>query len=172
MSAAKRNLRWKGDTYAESQRSVDAAEQNYIAANKKIALFRKNRLARIEKASQELTKAFEMAEVPKSEMERAIKIYNKAAKDMWDHNKAMMEKYGSEKVKDIKTTSISYGTKLEREGIFADDYSQYVISNVIKTGPTVANIPFIGQRYTGSYVSKEELKERQEKFTQKARERY
>lgn len=173
VAAAKRNLKWKGETYSDSQRSVDAAKAEYEKANKSISISRKKRMARIDEASRNLSKAFEMAEVPKSEMERAIKVYNKAADEMWAHNNAMIKKYGKDKVKDIKTTSMTYGKKTEKKSaIFGDEYSAYVIDNLIKTGPTVANIPFIGQHYTGSYVSKEELRDREEKFTKKSRERY
>lgn len=173
VAAAKRNLNWKGEGYANAQRELEGAEARYFAAQTKISLSKKKRLQRIEQASKSLRETFERTEVPRSEMARAEKLYNKAAKDMWDYNAAMLKKYGNTKVKEIKTGgSVSYGKKLTKKGMLVDTYTQYVINDLIKTGPTVANIPFYGQKWSGRYIAQEELKERRAHFEKKASEQY
>lgn len=171
VSAAKRNLRWKGDTYKEAEENILTAKENYEAASKKMALFRKNRLARMKEASEKLTEAFEMAERPRSEMEMARKIYNDAAKEMWDINNKLVEKYGKTKVKDIKTYNMQFGITNYKSNLFSEEYTSFE-ETVIDTGLTVANIPFYGQRYTGKYISEKEIPYREEEFNKKARKNF
>lgn len=173
VAAAKRNLKQKGENYSEAQRNLLGAEEKFKKENRRIALSQAKKRARIKKASEALTKAFEMTEVPASEMARAQKIYNDAAKKMWDNNKKMLDKYGDTQVKAIKTgAKVRYGKKLERKGIIFKQYSEFVIEDLIKTGPTVANIPFIGQYYTGKFISEEELKNRSKNFVKKVNTYY
>lgn len=171
VAAAKRNLRWKGDTHAEAEKNVLLAKEGYEKASKKMSLFRKNRLARMEEASKKLSEAFELAERPRFEMEVARKIYDDAAKEMWAVNNRLVEKYGKTKVRDIKEKNMKYGITDYKSGLFTDSYLSFE-KKVIATGPTVANIPFIGQRYTGKYISKEEIPYREKEFTKKARKNY
>lgn len=171
VAAAKRNLRWKGDTFKEAEDNLYEAKKNYEQASKKISLFRKNRLERMRKASEDLTAAFELAERPRAEMDQARRIYDKAAKEMWDHNQKLIKKYGKENVKELETISMEYGFTLKKQGWFTNEYTAFV-DEVLATGPTVANIPFIGQRYTGAYIAKQELEDRDERFDKEARKRY
>lgn len=171
VSAAERNLRWKADMTKEAERGVLKASENYKKANTKIALFRRNRLERIKKASDELTEAFELAEVPRSEMNRAREIYDKAAKELWDHNNRLVEKYGQDRVKNIRTKNMEYGITVDKDGLFSKEYTAF-IDEVIDTGLTVANIPFYGQRYTGKIIAEEDLKLREKSFNKSASKRY
>lgn len=171
VAAAKRNLRWKGDTHVEAEKNVLLAKEEYAKSSKKMALFRKNRLARMEEASKKLSEAFDLAERPRSEMEMARKIYNDAAKEMWDTNNRLIEKYGKTKVRDIEEYNMIFGVTDYKSGLFSDSYVSFE-EKVIATGPTVANIPFIGQYYTGKYISEKEIPYREEEFTKKARKNY
>lgn len=173
VAAAKRNLGWKGDTYAEAQRELAGAEGRYAAAQQKISFSRKKRVKRIADASENLREVYKRTEVPKSEMERAVKLYKQAEREMVDHNAAMIKKYGNKKFKEIKTgATVSYGQKLIKKGVLTDTYAQFVIPDLVKTGPTIANVPFYGQKYTGRYIAGKELEDRRKIHTQKAKERY
>lgn len=162
VSAAKRNLRWKGETYAESELALQNAKSNFAADYSKISLSRKNRIARMREASEKLSEIFKSTEVPKAEMERAREIYNDAANAMWKHTNEMVEKYGKTKVKELKTKTMVYGGTDTK--VFADE--------VLKTGITIANIPFYGQMYTGRYIAEKEYDKRVKLMTDQAKKRY
>lgn len=171
VAAAEKNLVEKGRTYAQSRYDIHDAEKNYEKVNKKMYLFKKNRLNAIKEASEQLTNALEIAERPMAERSRAVEIYNNAAKQLLDNNKKMIKKYGSEKVKEIGTKNVQYGERLAKSGWFSDQY-EILSDTVLKTGLTVVNIPWYGQRYTGKYVSEKELDIRNREFVNKAKKQY
>lgn len=170
-AAAIKNLTEKGETNAAVENDLLTAKQNYEKASKKMYLFKENRRAAIKEASEELTRAFEMTEKPRAEMDRAREIYQKAAEKMLEDNKKMIEKYGKDTIKEVNKKNITYGITLRKSGFFSDEYSAWQ-DEVLDTGLTVVNIPWYGQRYTGKFVYGEEEKIREREFSEKAKKRY
>lgn len=170
-AAAIKNLKEKGETNAAAENELLTAKENYEKANKKMYLFKENRRQAIKEASEELTRAFEMTETPRAEMSRAREIYEKAAERMLEDNKKMLEKYGSDTIKEVDKKLITYGMTLRKSGWFSDEYSAFQ-DEVLNTGLTVVNIPWYGQRYTGKFVYGEEEKIREREFNKSANKRY
>lgn len=171
VAAATKNLIEKGNTYAAAEYNVLDAKDKYQKASEKMYLFKKNRLKAIKDASEQLTQAFELAENPRAARSRAIDIYNEAANKLLENNKKMIEKYGSDVIKEIGTKNIRYGERLVKEGWFSDQYEAFT-DTVLNTGLTVVNIPWYGQRYTGKYIGKKELKIREQELNRKSKEKY
>lgn len=170
-AAAIKNLKEKGDTNAEAEADIYKAKERYAAASKKMYLFKANRRQAIKDASEELTTAFELAEKPRAEMERARKIYEDAAEKMLSDNKAMLEKYGPDTIKAVQTKMIEYGITDRKSGWFTEEYLAFQ-DEVLDTGLTVVSIPWYGQRYTGKFVYGEEEKLREQSFNKAANKRY
>lgn len=87
-------------------------------------------------------------------------MYEKDAKVYTDHVNKMISEYGSEKVK-----ALSNKTKKIRTG-------NLYVTEVMKTGVTVANFPVIGQIYSGFYTSGAEVKERDRRLDEVSNRRY
>lgn len=170
-AAAIKNLKEKGESYKAAEDNLLTAKENYQKASKKMYLFKKNRLSAIKEASEQLTKAFEMAEGPRAEMDRARKIYNEAADKMWKDNQALLKKYGSDTISAVKEKNIEYGITMKKSGFFSDEYTAFV-DKVLDPGLTVVNIPWYGQRYTGKFVSEQENAMRDKEFDKQAKKRY
>lgn len=170
-AAAIKNLKEKGESYKEAEDNLLTAKSNYQKASKKMYLFKKNRLAAIKEASEQLSEAFKMAENPRAEMDRARKIYDEAADKMWKDNQELLKKYGSDTISEVKEKTIEYGFTLKKSGIFSDEYTAFV-DTVLDPGLTVVNIPWYGQRYTGKFVAERENAMRDEEFDKQAKKRY
>lgn len=170
-AAAIKNLVEKGKTYADAEFDIYDAKENYKNVSKKMYFFKADRLKSIKEASEKLTKAFEMAETPRAERVRAIEIYNDAAKKLLDNNKKMIEKYGSDTVKELGEKQIFMGQRLKSKGWLVDEYEMFA-TNVLNTGLTVVNIPWYGQRYTGKYIGEKELEIREREFEKETKKKF
>ncbi len=170
-AAAIKNLKEKGETHAKAEWDVVNTQEDYRKASKKMYLFKKDRLKAIKEAGERLSTALENAERPRSELNIAEDIYRDAAEKLLENNRKMIEKYGSDKIKEIGTKTVEWGITNKKTGLFTENYDAFV-QEVVKTGPTIVSIPWYGQRYTGRMVAERELKEREKRFNEKANKRY
>lgn len=170
-AAAIKNLKEKGETHAKAEWGVVNAQNNYRNASKKMYLFKKNRLRSVKEAGERLSTALENAEGPRRERNIAEDIYRDAAKKLLDNNRKMIEKYGSNRIKEIGTKTAEWGITNKKTGLFTTSYDAFV-QEVVKTGPTIVSIPWYGQRYTGRMVAEREIEEREKRLNKKANERY
>lgn len=170
-AAAIKNLKEKGETHAKAEWDVVNAQEDYRKVSKKMYLFKRNRMQAIKEAGERLTTALENAERPRAERNLAADIYEDAAKKLLDNNRKMIEKYGSDTIKEVGKKTIEWGITNRKTGLFTDTYEAFA-AEVVKTGPTIVNIPWYGQRYTGRMVAEREIKEREKRLNKKANELY
>lgn len=170
-AAAIKNLKEKGETHAKAEWDVVNAQEDYRKASKKMYLFKKNRMQAVKEAGKRLTTALENAERPRAERNLAADIYGDAAKKLLDNNRKMIEKYGSDTIKEVGKKTIEWGITNKKTGLFTDTYEAFS-AEVVKTGPTIVSIPWYGQRYTGRMVAEREIKEREKRLNKKANELY
>lgn len=170
-AAAIKNLKEKGETHAKAEWDVVNAQEDYRKASKKVYLFKKNRMQAVKEAGERLTTALENAERPRAERNLAADIYEDAAKKLLDNNRKMIEKYGSDTIKEVGKKTIEWGITNKKTGLFTETYETFA-AEVVKTGPTIVSIPWYGQRYTGRMVAEREIKEREKRLSKKANELY
>ena len=170
-AAAIKNLKEKGETHAKAEWDVVNAQENYRKASKKMYLFKKNRMQAVKEAGERLATALENAERPRAERNLAQDIYEDAAKKLLDNNRKMIEKYGSDTIKEVGKKTIEWGITNKKTGLFTETYDTFA-AEVVKTGPTIVSIPWYGQRYTGRMVAEREIKEREKRLNKKANELY
>lgn len=170
-AAAIKNLKEKGETHAKAEWDVVNAQEDYRKASKKMYLFKKNRMQAVKEAGERLTTALENAERPRAERNLAADIYEDAAKKLLDNNRKMIEKYGSDTIKEVGKKTIEWGITNRKTGLLTDTYETFA-AEVVKTGPTIVTIPWYGQRYTGRMVAEREIKEREKRLNKKANELY
>lgn len=170
-AAAVKNLKEKGETHAKAEWDVVNAKEDYRKTSKKMYLFKKNRMQAVKEAGERLTTALENAKRPRAERNLAMDIYEDAAKKLLDNNRKMIEKYGSDTIKEVGKKTIEWGITNRKTGLFTDAYETFS-AEVVKTGPTIVNIPWYGQRYTGRMVAEREIKEREKRLNKKANELY
>lgn len=170
-AAAIKNLKEKGETHAKAEWDVVNAQEDYRKASKKMYLFKKNRMQAVKEAGERLTTALENAERPRAERNLAADIYEDAAKKLLDNNRKMIEKYGSDTIKEVGKKTIEWGITNRKTGLLTDTYETFA-AEVVKTGPTIVSIPWYGQRYTGRMVAEREIKEREKRLNKKANELY
>lgn len=170
-AAAIKNLKEKGETHAKAEWDVVNAQEDYRKASKKMYLFKKNRMQAVKEAGERLTTALENAERPRAERNLAADIYEDAAKKLLDNNRKMIEKYGSDTIKEVGKKTIEWGITNKKTGLFTETYETFA-AEVVKTGPTIVSIPWYGQRYTGRMVAEREIKEREKRLNKKANELY
>lgn len=170
-AAAIKNLKEKGETHAKAEWDVVNAQEDYRKASKKMYLFKKNRMQAVREAGERLTTALENAERPRAERNLAADIYEDAARKLLDNNRKMIEKYGSDTIKEVGKKTVEWGITNRKTGLFTDTYETFA-AEVVKTGPTIVSIPWYGQRYTGRMVAEREIKEREKRLNKKANELY
>lgn len=170
-AAAIKNLKEKGETHAKAEWDVVNAQEDYRKASKKMYLFKKNRMQAVKEAGERLTTVLENAERPRAERNLAADIYEDAAKKLLDNNRKMIEKYGSDTIKEVGKKTIEWGITNRKTGLLTDTYETFA-AEVVKTGPTIVSIPWYGQRYTGRMVAEREIKEREKRLNKKANELY
>lgn len=160
VSADVKNLKLKIKATDKDQKAYEDALINYRAANSAFMFSRKKKAERIREASKNLEEAGKNLERTRSDYNLALDLYEKDAKAYTDHVNKMISEYGSEKVK-----ALSNKTKKIRTG-------NLYVTEVMKTGVTVANFPVIGQIYSGLYTSGAEVKERDRRLDEASNRRY
>ena len=158
LAADKKNLITKGRIHDADADEYEEAEYNYKKTVSKPAFNQKAKRERIREASENLTRAGSKAAKTLSDLNRAERIYDEDAKTLRTHIDKMINDYGSENVKALKTRDMSLG--------------RHYTKNVIKTGITLADLPVLGTLYTGNYVSKREQADREERLNEAANKRY
>lgn len=158
VAADKRNLRDKGRSMDEARDEYDEAGREYRKASSAIFISSKKRDQWLREASDELSKAGENLEKRQADLHRAERLYSKDAEALQKHVSDMVKKYGSENVKDLSENTIKLG--------------HYYTMDVLKTGASLADMPFVGRWYTGYYTSGEEYKDRKEIIDRKSEDRY
>ena len=158
VAADKHNLRDKGRAMNDARVKYDEAGREYRKASSAVFISRKKRDEWLKEASDNLSKVGENLEKRESDLERAKRLYNKDAEALKKHVDNMAKKYGSENVKGIDTNTIKLG--------------KYYTMEVIKTGASLADMPFVGRWYSGYYTSGEEYNDRKETIKRKSQDRY
>lgn len=155
-AASIRNLKQRGKMLDDSMRNVREAELEYNKALSMTTLpwNRQKKYDAMNAASAALEKAHKDAERPQANLERAKKIHDDIEKAYREKATQMISKYGSNSVKSLKSKTINLGENYTKE--------------VERTGITVANLPFIGNWYTGNVISNKEYYIRENLRTKKA----
>lgn len=151
-AAAAKHLKSSVEDTDSANRRYNSAKNEYRKANAQLAVFKSGRAKkqqRIDAARDELDSASENVEKSRVNLRRANRFYNESSEALTSHVSQMMDDFGSQNVKSLQTKTVRYG----------EDYTR----DIIKTGITVANLPVIGNSYTGSQVSKYENRIRDEK---------
>lgn len=160
VAAAKRNVRDVASDSDIDERAYRAAKKNYAAEASRFAINRKKKRERVHEAEDELNRATARAEVGRANLKRATDIYRDAEKRLANHLNEMVEKYGSNNVKQITSNS----RKVYNIG-------QNWTIDMIKTGITIADLPIIGTAYTGDFISRIENERREQILNDRAMER-
>lgn len=158
LAAGKRNLKDKGRMHDDDVNNYDTAYSQYRKEMARPSFSRKKKQARVNAASEALTKAGDTMMKSRGEFNRAIRIYDEDEKKYRSHINNMIEKYGAKNVKSIST----------KESRIGENY----VAETIKTGITVANLPLIGTYYTGRYIADREYDDRISKIDKKANDLY
>lgn len=151
-AAAKRTLRKAVADTDSANSDYGTSKSNYKSANSRIAITsrgRANKREAINQAREELDRASERVEKSRAKLRRANRYYNENAEALTKHVNQMVDDFGSNNVKQLRTKQVTYGR----------DYTR----NVIRTGITVADLPLIGQSYVGSRESDYENRVRDER---------
>lgn len=158
VAAAANNLKAYGKISNADEREYHEAEKAYRKAQSRVFSFGSKRRAEIEAASRALSEAGDKVMKSRAELNRAERIYDKAADKYTAHVNAMINRHGSDNVKNIKTKDVNIG--------------EMYVKDMIKTGITLADMPLIGKAYSGSYISREEHKDRNERINRRSESYY
>lgn len=158
LAADKKMMKQYGESVGESESQYRDAEKQYKKSISKISFNRQKRQEAIEEASSHLSKAGKQLEKDRADMLRAERIYDKDAEKLIAHVDDMLNKYGKENIKSLKTKNINLG--------------EYYTKEVIKTGVTVADLPFVGNLYTSRVYGSKEIEERRNLIDEAASKRY
>lgn len=158
LSADKKNLKTRGALASESAGEYNSAEANYKKELRRPSLSRTKKQERIDQASNELSKAGTKYEKTRGDFLRADRIYESDAKKYKEHVNNLVNKYGSENVKSIKTKTYQLG----------DAY----VKDMITTGVTLYDLPLIGTYLSGRYIGDREAADRRANIDEAASKRY
>lgn len=158
VSADVQDLKRKARLADEKQKDYDEAAEAYRKANAKIFIRRKKKDALVRETGRALTKAGDALEYDRSNLQRMNRIYADDAKKYVDHVNSMIQKYGTDSVRSLKTKQINLGDRFTKE--------------VIATGVTVANFPLVGRWYTGNYTSKRDAQERLKSLDEESKRKH
>lgn len=158
LAAGKKNLKTRGRINDDAENSYDEQYREYEKALSRPALTRKRKYERITEATNRVQVAGKALEKSRSEFLRAERVYDDDAKKYMDHVDGMVKKYGEDRVKKVKTKTMSLGENWSKE--------------VIKTGVTLSDVPVVGTWYAGRYVAEREYNDRSSRIDSKASERY
>lgn len=149
IAADERNMKIKAKAERDARTNYNTSHKEYEKAMGKISLSKKKKAARINEAYDNLHKSEDILNERRRETLRAEDLYKRDAGYYVKHVKSMQSKYGENFIKSPQTKILKEKGRL----IFEKD--PYV-RTVLKTGMTLANVPFIGTKYTARYVGIED----------------
>ena len=158
VSADVKNLKSRGEAMNDVVRNYNEASRELQKAQSKIFVSGKKRAELVDAAEAKVSETGKAMEKRQADYNRALRVYEKDAKALNDHVNKMISSYGKDNVKELSTKHVKLG--------------EYFSADIIKTGPTIANIPGFGRWYTGVYTSGEEYKDRNETISKEADRRY
>ena len=146
LSAGAKNLKTKAKTYEYSDNAVTSAQKRLDKETNRFTLRRKKKQQRVNDLLTEMQSMQENRNNAADEFRRASRIYSQDAKRYKKLTASIIKKYGDTSIKAVETKTFNSGKK-------------YVME-LVKTGPTVANVPLIGDLYTRNYISKQMYRNR------------
>ncbi len=158
LSADYKNLKITSRASKKTDEDYRNAVGKYKKELAKPHIFPSARAKAVDEASKNLSNASEAKAFQDSEWERAKRIYNSDRDKYEEHVSMMIDVLGSEKAPKIKY------------GIY--DKNELEEFEYIKTGPTIANIPLIGNLYVSKYITKKNIEDREKAIAKKASEMY
>ena len=169
LSADYRNLKNMGKASAQTDKDYRTSVKKYKKELAKPHIFPSARARAVDKVSKELSNASDAKAFQDSEWERAKRIYNTDKAKYENHVSRMIDVLG-----DSKAPNISYGTYKKNGfdfgGLIKKETQEKI--QTIKTGPTVANIPLIGNLYVSRYVGRQDSLDRKKNIADKASKMY
>lgn len=160
VAAAKRNYRQVSSDAYTDEGNYQNAIRNYSKAQTRPSLSRSKKMERVSEAERELNRATGRLENARTRVARARNSYKNSENKLKAHVNEMVKKYGNENVRTI--TEDSY-----KEYSLGKNYT----STMLKTGVTLADLPIIGNMYTGRYVARQEQARRNDLLNERANER-
>lgn len=157
-AASARNLRMRSRMHDASEEVYNTARDAYNKELRRPSLFMRKKQERVKAASDVLRDAGERATETMGERNRAERIYDADVKALKDHVDGMIKKYGSDSVAEVRTRTRELGENYTKE--------------MVRTGVTLANLPIIGQMYTGRYVAPLEEADRRKKIKEHSEKRF
>lgn len=149
VAADERNMKIKAKAERGARTNYNDSHKQYEKAMGKISFSKKKKAENINRAYDNLHKSEKILEERRRETLRAEDLYKRDANYYVKHVKSLQSKYGNNKIKDPQTKI------LKEKGRILFEKDPYV-RTVLKTGPTMANIPFFGTKYTAKYVGIED----------------
>lgn len=146
LSAGAKNLKTKARTYEYSDKAVTSAQKKLDKEANRFTLRRKKKQQRVNDMLTQMQSMQENRNNASDEFRRASRIYSRDAQRYKELTNSIIKQYGDTSVKAVKTKTFNAGKKYTME--------------LIKTGPTVANVPLVGNLYTRNYISKQMYRDR------------
>ena len=159
LSAGFRNLKTAGSMATEADERYNIAEENYRTALRRPHIFKSKRVADIQKASDNLKLAGEFKSEQDVNWEIAKEIYDSDKKTYQQHVDRMIDIFGDENV-----SQVEYRRKPYRKNEFSKE-----VEDIIKTGPTIANVPLVGNLYVSNYIGKRDAEIRRQRMSDKSK---
>lgn len=154
VSADTKNLKTRGQLTTDTEKAYRQASEELRKEMARPSLSRKKKLARVQEATNKVNETIPARDSAKAELLRANRIYTSDEKALIDHVNKMIQDYGSESVKNLKTKTINAG--------------EYYTKEVVKTGVTIVNMPIVGSWYAANYTSRREDQDRRANSNKRA----
>ena len=158
VAAGYRNLKTAAKNSAENEKAYNEANRALTKEMSRPALSQRKKRERIASAEDAASKAGDAHLKTQAKYKRAERIYDSDVTALKEHVNKMVKDYGSERVKNVKTTQVTLGDLYVKEKV--------------KTGLTLANMPVFGTMYTGNYIGKRDFEDRRERPNRKAESMY
>lgn len=157
VAADERNMKMKAKAERGARENYNSEHKSYEKELGKSTLFKKKKAERLNAQYDRLHRAENQLEERRKETIKAENLYTRDAGYYTKHINDCIKKYGSENVKAPQTKV------LKEKGRILFEKDPYV-RTVLRTGPTMANIPFFGTKYTAKYVGIEDRAETDERL--------
>lgn len=153
-SASEKHLKRAYESDADAAGSVRAATTARGKAETKIF----GRDEAIRSTQKDLDRAVKNREASREAYLRAERIYKNNESKFNSMAESMKAKYGKDSVKDYSTKQIANGEEWT--------------NNVIKFGMNVTDLPLLGNKYNGKYITNEVVNDRMKNLNTSAAKRY
>lgn len=132
VAAAEKNLKTKGRLADAAETRYDNAYEAYSNAQKKFHFSKKKKQKEVGEALVELNSAENNRRLPLREFDIAEEIYDKRTKEYNTYLKNMQNKYKNITINEVDSKDIELG--------------EHYVKKMLRTGLTINNLPFIGDR--------------------------